>query len=113
MVHLHYSNRLEELIRPLAGSLAAQQRRDPLARAVIVVPNRVMQGVLKLRLAEITGVAANIEFPFLHRYFARTLAAADGSVRMLEADQLDLVIFECLRAGAARGEPELRAVIDY
>ncbi len=113
MVHLHYSNRLEELIRPLAGSLAAQQRRDPLARAVIVVPNRVMQGFLKLRLAEITGVAANIEFPFLHRYFARTLAAADGSVRMLEADQLDLVIFECLRAGAARGEPELRAVIDY
>ncbi len=113
MVHLHYSNRLEELIAPLARTLSAQQRNDPLARAVIVVPNRIIEEFLKLRLAQVSGVAANIEFPFLRRYLAQVVAAADPAAAILEADELELVIFECLRAGVDSGDPELRAVADY
>ncbi|HEV3112567.1 MAG TPA: exodeoxyribonuclease V subunit gamma, partial [Candidatus Binataceae bacterium] len=113
MIHLHYSNRLEELIAPLAQTLSAQQRNDPLSRAVVVVPNRIIQEFLKLRLAQVSGVAANIEFPFLRRYLAQVVAAADPQAAILEADELELVIFECLRAGVANGDPELRAVADY
>jgi exodeoxyribonuclease V gamma subunit len=113
MIHLHYSNRLEELIGPMADVLGTQQRRDPLLRIVVVVPNRIIQEFLKLRLAESIGVAANLEFPFLRRYLARLVAAADSARGMLEADELELVIFECLRDGVARGEPQLRAAADY
>src|SRR5579885_1826408 len=113
MIHLHYSNRLEELIAPLAAALSAQQRADPLARPVVVVPNRIIEEFLKLRLAQINGVAANLEFPFLRRYLARVVAAADPSAAMIEADDLELVIFECLRAGVERGDANLRAVAEY
>ncbi len=71
MICLHYSNRLEELIAPLAAAIARHQRATPLARAVVVVPNRIVEEFLKLRLAEAAGVAANIEFPFLRRYLAQ------------------------------------------
>jgi exodeoxyribonuclease V gamma subunit len=113
MVHLHYSNRLEDLVIPLARTLAAQQSRDPLTRAVIIVPNRIIEEFLKLRLAEISGVAANLEFPFLRRYLGRMVAAADPSAALLEADELELIIFECLRSGLEANEPELSAVADY
>jgi exodeoxyribonuclease V gamma subunit len=113
MIRLHYSNRLEALIAPLARTLSAQQRRDPLARAVIVVPNRIIEEFIKLRLAESAGVAANIEFPFLRRYLARVVTVSDPALDLLEADELELVIFECLREGVDSGNRELRAVADY
>ena len=112
MIHLHYSNRLEELIAPLVAELSAQQRRDPLERAVVIVPNRIVEEFLKLRIAELAGVAANIEFPFLRRYLARAAACAEPDVRVLDADELQLVIFECLRAGIDTA-PELGAVRQY
>ena len=113
MIHLHYSNRLDELISPLAQAVVAQQRRDPLARSVVVVPNRIIEEFIKLRLAQATGVAANIEFPFLRRYLGRVVSAAEPTLALLDADELELVIFECLRDGVEGGDPELRAVADY
>src|SRR5579885_242037 len=113
MIHLHYSNRLEELVAPLADALGAQQRRDPLERPVIIVPSRIVEEFLKLRLAEINAVAANLHFPFLRRFLAGLIAAAEPETALLEADELELVIFECLRAGLAADQPELKAVADY
>ncbi len=113
MICLHYSNRLEELIAPLAAAIARHQRGAPLARAVVVVPNRIVEEYLKLRLAEVIGVAANIEFPFLRRYLARVVQAADPAVGVLEADDLELVIFECLRSAVDRHDPEFSAVAQY
>jgi len=113
MICLHYSNRLEELIAPLAAAIARHQRAAPLARAVVVVPNRIVEEYLKLRLAEVTGVAANIEFPFLRRYLARVVEAADPAVGVLEADDLELVIFECLRSAVDVADPEFSAVAQY
>ncbi len=113
MICLHYSNRLEELIAPLAAAIAEHQRGAPLARAVVVVPNRIVEEYLKLRLAEVTGVAANIEFPFLRRYLGRVVAAADPAIGVLEADDLELVIFECLRSAVDGADPEVSAVAQY
>src|ERR1700723_655286 len=113
MIRLHYSNRLENLIAPLAKAVAEHQRRDPLERVSIVVPNRVVEQFVRHRLAESIGVAANLNFPFLRRHLADLLQSADKNLRILEADELQLVLFECLRSSSHRDDPELKAARDY
>jgi exodeoxyribonuclease V gamma subunit len=113
MIRLHYSNRLENLIAPLAEAVADHQRRDPLERISIVVPNRVVEQFVRHRLAESIGVAANLEFPFLRSYLARVLQSANKNLKILEADELQLVLFECLRSPSYRDEADLKPVRDY
>jgi exodeoxyribonuclease V gamma subunit len=98
MLHLHYANRLENLIGPLAASIAQQQRLNPLERVTVVVPNRVVEQFLKHRVAEAIGVAANLEFPFLRRFLAQVLASLDPKIRILDLEELELVLFDRLRA---------------
>src|ERR1700676_1464610 len=93
MIRLHYSNRLENLIAPLAEAVAAHQRRDPLERVSIVVPNRVVEQFVRYRLAESIGVAANLKFPFLRSYLADLLQSTDKNLKILEDDELQLVLF--------------------
>lgn len=114
MIHLHYSNRLEELIDPLAQLVSADQTRDPLDRVTVVVPGRAIEEFLKLRLAEQEGIAANIEFPFLRGYLARIAErAGGGAVRVLDTDGLQIAIFEFLRSAAAASDAELAPVRAY
>ncbi len=113
MIRLHYSNRLENLIAPLAEAVAAHQRRDPLERVSIVVPNRVVEQFVRYRLAESIGVAANLKFPFLRGYLAELLQSTDKNLRILEADELQLVIFECLRSSSHRNDPDMKPARDY
>jgi hypothetical protein len=42
MIRLHYANRLENLIAPLAQAVAKCQRIRPLDRIPIIVPSRVV-----------------------------------------------------------------------
>ena len=128
MIRLHYSNRLEELVAPLAAAVAQQQGRRPLDPAVIVVPSRVVEQFVRLRLAEVLGVAANLEFPFLRRFLAGLIESADQQIKVLDLEEIQLALFESIRAtlkdvgskrspvrdyvnsqDAARGARELRA----
>jgi exodeoxyribonuclease V gamma subunit len=113
MIRLHYSNRLENLIAPLAEAVAAHQRRDPLKRVSIVVPNRVVEQFVRYRLAESIGVAANLKFPFLRSYLAELLQSTDKNLKILEAEDLQLVLFECLRSTNHRDDPGLKPARDY
>lgn len=113
MIRLHYSNRLENLIAPLAEAVAEHQRHDPLERVSIVVPNRVVEQFVRYRLAESIGIAANLEFPFLRSYLAERLQATDKNLKILEADELQLVLFECLRSAKHRDDAELKPARDY
>ena len=113
MIRLHYSNRLENLIAPLAKAVAEHQRRDPLERVSIVVPNRVVEQFVRHRLAESIGVAANLNFPFLRRHLAELLQSTDKNLRIMEADELQLVLFECLRSTNHRDDSELKPTRDY
>jgi exodeoxyribonuclease V gamma subunit len=113
MISLHYSNRLENLIEPLADTVDTQQRRDPLAPVQIIVPNRVVEQFVRYRLAESLGVAANLKFPFLRKFFADLLQSADESLKILESDDLQLVLFECLRRPAHRYDLDLKPARDY
>jgi len=113
MIRLHYSNRLENLISPLAEAVAAQQRRDPLDPVSIVVPNRVVEQFVRYRLAESIGVAANLKFPFLRNYLAELLQSTAKNLKVLDADELQLVIFECLRSSGHRDDSGLKPARDY
>jgi exodeoxyribonuclease V gamma subunit len=113
MIRLHYSNRLENLIAPLAEAVAAQQGRDPLEPVWIVVPNRVVEQFVRHRLAESIGVAANLQFPFLWNYLARVVESTDRNLRILDADELQLILFECLRSSSNRREAGLKPAHDY
>ena len=109
MIRLHYANRLENLVAPLAEVVADCQGRRPLERLHVIVPNRVVEQFVKLRLCERIGVAANLEFPFLRRYLARVVQEANPALKILEAEELQLVLFECLRGSIHLDAPELQA----
>ncbi len=104
MIRLHYANRIENLIAPLADAIATQQRVRPLERVTIVVPSRVVEHFLKHRVSEAIGIAANLDFPFLRRFLAAMLETADQKIRILDVAELELVMFERLRA-AVRDNP--------
>src|SRR5260370_29665788 len=112
MIRLHYSNRLENLIAPLADAVAEHQRRDPLVPIKIVVPNRIVEQFVRYRLAESIGVAANLKFPFLRNYLAELLEETDKSLKILDADELQLVLFERLRRSRYRDD-DLKPARDY
>ncbi len=113
MIRLHYSNRLENLIAPLANAVAAHQRREPLEPVSIVVPNRIVEQFIRYRLAESIGVAANLKFPFLRNYLAELLQSTDKNLKILDADELQLILFECLRSSSQRDDPDLKPARDY
>ncbi len=102
MIHLHYSNRLEELIAPIGALVHEDQLRDPLEPITIIVPGRAIEEFLKLRLSDREGVAANFRFPFLRGYLADIAQRASASIsepaiRVLDAAGLQIVVFEYLR----------------
>ena len=113
MIHLHYSNRLENLIEPLANAVKRQQSRAPLEPVAIIVPNRVIEQFVRYRLAESIGVAANLRFPFLRGYLASRLESIDPELKILDADELQIILFECIRSSRRQNDPGLRAVRDY
>lgn len=113
MIRLCYSNRLENLIAPLAGAVAAHQRREPLEPVSIVVPNRIVEQFVRYRLAESIGVAANLKFPFLRNYLAELLQSTDKNLKILDAEELQLILFECLRSSSHRDDSNLKPARDY
>jgi len=62
--HIHSGNRLENLAEVLAGLVNEPGSAGVLESEVVVVPSRGLERWLKLPLARINGVAANLEFPF-------------------------------------------------
>ncbi|MGC1678955.1 MAG: exodeoxyribonuclease V subunit gamma [Candidatus Binataceae bacterium] len=113
MLKLHYSNRLEGLIEPLARALGEQQRRDPLRKISIIVPNRAVEQFVKYRVAERLGVAANLTFPFLRAYLSKIAQSADARMRVLDADALQLVIFNSLMSDKNRANSKLAPAWQY
>jgi exodeoxyribonuclease V gamma subunit len=113
MIRVHYSNRLENLIAPLAGAISKQQRLAPLTRIPIIVPGRAIEHYLKHRLSEAIGVAANLDFPFLRVFLRRIVEAADPKSRILDVEELELVLFEVLRRAVRDNAPGLEAPRGY
>ena len=113
MLQLHYANRLENLLDPLAGAVEHHQRRDPLDTLSIIVPNRAAEQFVKYGMAERLGVAANLRFPFLRRYLAEIAERANAAIRVLEIPRLQVALFQCLRSEAINADSAFQPVRDY
>ncbi len=74
-LHLHTSNRLENLCAELAG-LVAQPAGGIFEPETIVVQSLGMGRWLSLRLAEAHGICANVRFPFPQKFVGEIFRAA-------------------------------------
>ena len=92
------SNRLEVLSQALAASLS-EPLSSPLTPEVIVVQSRGMQRWLSMELARISGICANVSWPFPNAFvldmFSRILPGFTQPA-LFEKDALGLRIMDCL-----------------
>ena len=70
---LYSSNRLEKLAEMFADSFRASSPSDPMTPATVVVQTQGIAAYLRQALAAQTPIAANLDTPFLNRFFRRVL----------------------------------------
>ncbi len=111
MLHLIYSNRVDELAGALCGGVDAGRAGDPFVSVNIIVPDATVATYLKVTMARERGIAANLRFPFLETYLARRATAAGA--RVLDRDQLHaLLIGQLGRDELVDQLPPVRAYLD-
>jgi exodeoxyribonuclease V gamma subunit len=75
--NIFWGNRLETLAETLVDVLRAPPF-TPLQSEIIVVQNKGMQHWISLRIAEMTGVCANVRFPFPRSFLDEVIAGLTG-----------------------------------
>ncbi len=71
---LYTSNKLEKLTELFAEKVYLVSNADPMIPETVVVPTQGMAAYLKLRLAELAPIAANLKTPFLNHFFNQILS---------------------------------------
>lgn len=120
MIHVHYSNRTEELLEALAGNLRAEGRAasaGPFGGAFVpvrlVVPNRNVETYLKLGLAQAHGIAANLQVGFLRALLAQVAESNVPGGRVVDLPQIEGHLLGLLHDQAFLATPALGPVRDY
>ncbi len=115
MLQLVYSNRTEELLDALAEVLRARRAAGthPLEPVELLVPNRNLEQMVRLSLAERLGVAANLRFRRLERFLAELAAAGATGNRLLDAEALRGGVLALLHDPLALADPALTPVRAY
>lgn len=90
MIRLVYSNRAEELLEALLERLDDERRRaeSPLQPSHVIVPGRLVETAVKLRLARARGLAGPLETRSLRRFLVEVAEASSPEVAVVEAQQL-------------------------
>jgi exodeoxyribonuclease V gamma subunit len=112
-LHLHVSNQLDLLAAALAGA-TAEPLGSPFTPEIVVVQSAAARRWLSLRLAQLQGVCANYEFPFLGTVIGQLIANAQDGPPLAERPATDLLtwrIDSALRRYA--GEPEFASIARY
>ncbi len=113
MLQLHVSDSLDDLSALLADSLRGA-KKSLFDATTIVIPNAVVRTFVQLDLARRLGIAANIDFHFLNRFFATLIPEEDREKNpVLERDVLQSHILSLLADEKLLAKPELGPVRDY
>src|SRR5437588_6967645 len=99
MLHVWYSNQLENLVRRLIDNLREETPGFPgsaFAKRSLVIPNANIQTYLQFAIARTTGIAANLEFLFLEKFLAGLVPADVVEVRPLDRTVLQNLILGAL-----------------
>ena len=109
---LHYSNRLECLIVPLAQEL---EKRDPFDSAEIVVPNFSLEKWISLKLAQFQGIAANLRFITLEKAINEGLQKklSGRFYALLKSETTQCLLLEVLRKKLKTSDPLWLPVRSY
>jgi exodeoxyribonuclease V gamma subunit len=113
-LNLHVSNRLDLLAAALAREAAARPLASVFTPETVIVQSAAARRWLTLQLAELHGVCANFEFPFLGAIVAKLIAAGPEGTALHErpaADVLTWRIESALRR--CGGRPEFTPVAGY
>ena len=121
--HIYSGNQLEGLADVLAGFLREPRSAGVLDPEIVVVPSRGLERWLKLRLARVNGISANLEFPFPQAFLEQNVFAGlrqqiDARVNddLFAEEMLVWKLFFALGkhgAGAAAGQADLGVVDSY
>ncbi len=81
MLHVSYSNRLDELVAALLDGIVALRDQPPniFKTTNVVVPNQSVATYIKVAMARRLGVTANLAFPFLESFLTNRVATAERS----------------------------------
>jgi exodeoxyribonuclease V gamma subunit len=113
-LNLHISNRLDLLAAALGQEVAARPLPSAFTPEIVVVQSAAARRWLTLRLAELHGVCANFEFPFLGAIVARLIAAGPEGAALDERPSADVLTWRIESAlRRCTGRPEFAAVAIY
>ena len=109
---LHYSNRLDRLIVPLAKEL---DKRDPFQTAEIVVPNFSLEKWISLKLAQYHGIAANISFITLEKAIFHSLknTLQNFNCDLLKQETIQCMLMDILREKLGNMDPVCEPIRSY
>jgi exodeoxyribonuclease V gamma subunit len=119
VIHVHYSNRTEELLAALVRNVREEgaASASPFGAAFdpvrLVVPNRNVETYLKLGLAQARGIAANLEVSFLRALLARIAEEAVPGARVVDLLQLEGHLLSLLHDESFLARPQLSPVEEY
>lgn len=115
MIRLCYSNRTEELLRALAGDLAAARvaGRGLWEPVPLVVPNAQIETYVKLGIARENGIAAHLETKYLRRFLADVVAKTAPDVALVDRAVIEGELLALLHDERWLAVAELAPVRDY
>ena len=116
MIELVYSNRTESLLQNLANYLLNHQAQEthPLEPVEMVVPNRNMETWVRLRLAQTTGIAANLRFRRLENFIGEIVArASPGEYKLINLDTVEAAILSVLLDDKILDSPDMQPIRKY
>ena len=113
MLRLHYANHMEALIEPLLVRIEALQSSDPFTPITLIVPNASVAHFIRFQVAQKLGVSAHLNFHYLRRFLTEQVQEADPRIRILEAESLQLLLFEHLNTPEVLQRIELEPVRTY
>ncbi len=117
-IHLYYSARVEQLVDALNRDIKSYYKlqQDPLKPLKVIVPNGHIQKYLNLRLTEINGISANMDFPFLETGLFEaflTLKSIDDKTKLLSISQIELAVLAFLCDKNNQNNTLLSPLYDY
>jgi exodeoxyribonuclease V gamma subunit len=113
MLELHLSNSLDTLAEVLSERLRMADK-GLFETTAIVVPNATMRTYVQLELARRLGIAANLDFDFLHSFFEGLVPGDERErVRILDRGVLQSLLLGLLADDSLLARPVLAPVRDY
>ncbi len=116
MLRVYYSNRTEELLQAFVESLRTQRARTHATLfepTHLVVPNRNIETYVKLGMARLTGIAANIQVSFLEAFINELAAQTAGDSQVMHRVLLHDLLLQALLDDMLLSHPELDPVRQY